>query len=339
MEDFIRKGELRYLYKSKNDIGKTNGSTIVVLSSIMINDVCERVIVAPLAGAEIRMLPSHMYVKSGRINGYVIPERMHDVLKENLGPCEGMISDKDINELDKRLDLTFERGAKLNSEFLKKIEKEYRKNEKRDDIERQKEIVRQVKEETSELSRELENKEKKISEQLEALAKSSAETKQLNSQIEKLQQELCERDAQISKNAEKYKNILESYEEKIDVLDKQMREKTRSMESIERSGKEKAKAYSDKDRQIAQMKEKLDKNEKELEETKYNIEIKDRKIEDYRNKVTELDDKISSMRKHIDELQAKQIATVPDSDVELEVVTMERDMYRSKYMEILREKK
>lgn len=174
---------------------------------------------------------------------------------------------------------------------------------------------------------------------MEALAKSSAETKQLNSQIEKLQQELCERDAQISKNAEKYKNILESYEEKIDVLDKQMREKTRSMESIERSGKEKAKAYSDKDRQIAQMKEKLDKNEKELEETKYNIEIKDRKIEDYRNKVTELDDKISSMRKHIDELQAKQIATVPDSDVELEVVTMERDMYRSKYMEILREKK
>lgn len=339
MEDFIRKGELRYLYKSKNDIGKTNGSPIVVLSSIMINDVCERVIVAPLAGTEIRMLPSHMYVKSGRINGYVIPERMHDVLKENLGPCEGMISDKDINELDKRLDLTFERGAKLNSEFLKKIEKEYRKNEKRDDIERQKEIVRQVKEETSELSRELENKEKKISEQLEALAKSSAETKQLNSQIEKLQQELCERDAQISKNAEKYKNILESYEEKIDVLDKQMREKTRSMESIERSGKEKAKAYSDKDRQIAQMKEKLDKNEKELEETKYNIEIKDRKIEDYRNKVTELDDKISSMRKHIDELQAKQIATVPDSDVELEVVTMERDMYRSKYMEILREKK
>lgn len=161
MEDFIRKGELRYLYKSKNDIGKINGSPVVVLSSIMINDVCERVIVAPLAGAEIRMLPSHMYVKSGRINGYVIPERMHDVLKETLGPCEGMISDKDINELDKRLDLTFERGAKLNSEFLKKIEKEYRKNEKRDDIERQKEIVRQVKEETSELSRELENKEKK----------------------------------------------------------------------------------------------------------------------------------------------------------------------------------
>lgn len=355
MDTFI-KVELRYLHNSVDDIGKKNGVPVIVASSVIVNDLCERIIIAPLASAETKQLPTHIPVKIGKTSGYIISERLQNVPKCLLGIREGILSDKDIAEFDKRLGFVLEGEKKLSSDLLKRIEKEYRKSDKKEEIEKQKEIKKAAAEEAQKIAHEYTEKEDEYQKRIDALENAIEDGEMLKSINKELENAVEEKDIQIQKNEEKYKAILSSYDERIKDLENSLRNITKEKEKLEKSSFAKVKNYGEKDKQIAEYKSIVEENKKQIkklqgEVARINTE-KERVMIDsnetigkYRatlntnlNEINRLKEEMEDMytQEYVDELRKKQSSGSISTDVDLQVALMERDMYKNKYMEALR---
>ena len=355
MDTFI-KGELRYLHNSVDDIGKKNGVPVIVASSVIVNDLCERIIIAPLASAETKQLPTHIPVKIGKTSGYIISERLQNVPKCLLGIREGILSDKDIAEFDKRLGFVLEGEKKLSSDLLKRIEKEYRKSDKKEEIEKQKEIKKAAAEEAQKIAHEYTEKEDEYQKRIDALENAIEDGEMLKSINKELEDAVEEKNIQIQKNEEKYRTILSSYDEKIKDLESSLRNVTKEKEKLENSSFTKVKNYSEKDKQIEEYKSIVEENKKQIKKLQGEVALinteKERVMIDsnetigkYRatlntnlNEINRLKKEIEGMytQEYVDELRERQSSGSASTDVDLQVAIMERDMYKNKYMEALR---
>lgn len=355
MDTFI-KGELRYLHNSEDDIGKKNGVPVIVASSVIVNDLCERIIIAPLAAVETKQLPTHIQVKIGKISGYIISERLQNVPKCLLGAREGILSDKDITEFDKRLGFVLEGQKTISSELLKRIEKEYRKSDKKEEIERQKDIKKAAAEEAGRLTHEYSEKEQEYVKRIDALEKIIEDDEMLKSINKELEDSIEEKNIQIQKNEEKYRAILSSYDERIKDLENSLSCITKEKEKLEKSSFANVKNYGEKDKLITEYKSVIEEDKKRIKKlqgeiARINAE-KERVIIDsnetigkYRatlntnlNEINRLKEEMEDMytQEYVDELRAKQSSGSVSTDVDLQVAIMERDMYKNKYMEALR---
>lgn len=355
MDTFI-KGELRYLYNSVDDIGKKKGVPVIVASSVIVNDLCERILIAPLASAETKQLPTHIPVKIGKRTSYIIAERLQNVPKCMLGVCEGNISDKELSEFDKRLGFVLEGQKMISSELLKRIEKEYKKSDKKEEIEKQKEIRKAAAEEAQRIAHEYTEKEEEYQKHIETLEKNIEDSEMLKSINKELETAVEEKNIQIQKNEEKYRAILSSYDERIKDLESSLSCITKEKEKLEKSSFANVKNYDEKDKLIVEYKSVIEEDKKRIKKlqgeiARINAE-KERVVIDsnetigkYRatlntnlNEINRLKEEMEDMytQEYVDELRAKQSSGSVSTDVDLQVAIMERDMYKNKYMEALR---
>lgn len=273
-----------------------------------------------------------------------------------LGPCEGNISDKELSEFDKRLGFVLEGQKTISSELLKRIEKEYRKSDKKEEIERQKDIKKAAAEEAGRLTHEYSEKEQEYVKRIDALEKIIEDDEMLKSINKELEDSIEEKDIQIQKNEERYKAILASYDERIKDLEGALKTVTKEKEKLERTGFANVKSYGEKDKQIAEYKSVIDEDKKRIKKLQGEVaRISDEKervmldsketigkyradLQMYIEEKHRLEKEMENMytQEYVDELRKKQPVSNASTDVDLQVAIMERDMYKNKYMEALR---
>lgn len=355
-EEIIQKGDLYYMESKAARIGRP----VVIMSSFLLNDIRDEVLCIPLSKNNLTELPTHYKVSNKQYEGYAICEKPFTASKELLTEKVTRLSDKDINEIDKRMCIVFEvgQGVRANNDVIKRLEKEYRKSSKAEDDEKKIEIESAIAEvsedyeqkiaEYRELMREMderyrecesaldtERKERERSES-EQVRKLSAEHSTLNTQyLHAVEQKKY---AQTELEAEKRTSAdLRNENKNLQVKCKKLEnEKTvaenRRKEDVIKLNMEKENA-EEKAREAV---EKAKEAEKRAGEADEEIRRVRKEADSAKEKVRELENWKTELDRRIEELESMQVSGMSsDSDlaVELETATMERDMYKNKYME------
>lgn len=322
-EEIIQKGDLYYMESKAARIGRP----VVIMSSFLLNDIRDEVLCIPLSKNDLTELPTHYKVSNKQYEGYAICEKPFTTSKELLTEKITKLSDKDISEIDKRLCIVFEvgQGVRANNDVLKKIEKNYKKSSKAEAEEKRKEIEVSIAKVSEEYEQKIKGYESLIKEMDEkyqesefALAKERKEQKKSESeQVKKLFDEcttLNEQYLSAVKQKEDAQAALET--EKRNIADLRNDNKNLQNKCME----------SEKKRVAAETRYKEDIARLNMEK-----ETSEKKVRELEKWKTELDERIYEL-----ENMQKSDAYDSDVEVELETITMERDMYKNKYIETVK---
>ena len=329
------KGDVYYHVKQEEYSIRAIKRPIIIVSSILINDNSEFVNAICIADNETKKLPTHVKIKIGnKCEGYAICENIIRIPKECITDFIGSVSAKELSEIDKRLCISLELNSNLktNNDFIKNYEKEYKKSEKKEEelIKRkiEKECKERLKTATSEFTEPLELKISELSRELEEeKAKQEKTTKKHEQELNNLNQVHIREVAELKKEHEK---DIKNYDEKL----KSIVMVNADAKDLESRNKELESLLVQKELEVKNLKN-------------MSLGIDEETAKQYEKQITQLREQIKSLfteddvQKRVDAeiKKVKQSNFSDDSSVELEVVTLERDMYKNKYIELMKQVK
>lgn len=304
------KGDVYYHVKQEEYSIRAIKRPIIIVSSILINDNSEFVNAICIADNETKKLPTHVKIKIGnKCEGYAICENIIRIPKECITDFIGSVSAKELSEIDKRLCISLE----LNSNLKTKIEKECKER---------------LKTATSEFTEPLEHKISELSRELEEeKAKQEKTTKKHEQELNNLNQVHIREVAELKKEHEK---DIRNYDEKL----KSIVMVNADAKDLESRNKELESLLVQKELEVKNLKN-------------MSLGIDEETAKQYEKQITQLKEQIKSLfteddvQKRVDAeiKKVKQSNFSDDSSVELEVVTLERDMYKNKYIELMKQVK
>lgn len=131
----ITKGSMFYVVRNDEKELHPQGRPMIVVSSILVNDTDICVNMISMVETEFADLPTHVNVRFLGKDCIAVCERIHRIPKKCLTKYAGKVSDAELGEINKRLNLVLELTGDLKptSDFVKNYEKEYKKSVRREE--------------------------------------------------------------------------------------------------------------------------------------------------------------------------------------------------------------
>lgn len=131
----IIKGSIFYVVRNDEKELHPQGRPMIVVSSILVNDTDICVNMISMVETEFADLPTHVNVKFSGKDCIAVCERIHRIPKKCLIKQAGKVSDTELGEINKRLNLVLELTGDLKptSDFVKNYEKEYKKSVRKEE--------------------------------------------------------------------------------------------------------------------------------------------------------------------------------------------------------------
>lgn len=306
-KEVIEKGDMFIVYKPEEYEDHPEGQAMIAVSSFMYNEVLSQISFIPICTENLKQVPSHIKLKA--YNGYAYCERLRKLPKWCVGKYLGKLTPKDVSEIDRQLSIMFEINCPANnissfeSAFAKTFERNEKKTldkQKRELQEKTAEITKSYEEKTAELAKSYEEKISELNERL-----SLAEKQEL---------------PKISELKASYENELKKQKENYEREVQKLNDKFSSLLAVNEGECD------------SRIKETEESHNREVAALKKLVESLRTENDRLHVKADELAGKVSEITKENEDLKKNGNA---GSGVEVELLKIELDAYKSKLKEVL----